>query len=121
MSNAAVEFVFAGIAVTNYRRAVTWYAMLFGRPPDVVVRDDIESMWQIKEAAWVYIVQDSERAGKSLVTILVTDLEGHLRDLSDRGIEGWALESVPGLYCKASLTDMDGNTVAFGENLQKGK
>lgn len=114
---SAIQYVFAGIAVRDYQKAVAWYSSVFGRPPDVIVRDEIESMWQIKEAAWVYVVRDLERAGKSLVTILVEDLESHLRDLSSRGINGWSLESVPGLFSKATLTDVDGNTVAFGENL----
>ena len=119
MERSEIEYVFAGIAVTDYASAVAWYEKVFGRPPDFVVRDDIESMWRLKDAAWVYIVQDRERAGKSLVTILVANLETHLQELAARGLDGWDVETVPGLYSKATLTDMDGNTVAFGENLQK--
>lgn len=115
---SAIEYVFAGVAVGNYGSAAAWYALLFGRPPDVIVREGIEAMWQLKDAAWVYVVEDEMRAGKSAVTILVTDLERHLKELAERGIREWEFESVPGLYKKATLTDADGNTVAFGQNLQ---
>jgi predicted enzyme related to lactoylglutathione lyase len=116
---SAVLYVFTGIAVTDYHRAVAWYEAVFGRPPDVIVRDEIESMWNLAQGAWVYIVLDDLRAGKSLVTILVDDLEDQLNELSRRGIVDYELESVPGLYRKATLTDPDGNTVAFGQNLSE--
>lgn len=112
-----IDYVFAGIAVADYSNAIQWYERLFGRKPDVVVRDEIEAMWQLKDAAWVYVVRDLERAGTSLLTILVNDLDIFLQGLRERGIDDWILESVPGLYRKATLTDGDGNTVAFGQNL----
>jgi glyoxylase I family protein len=112
-----VEHVFAGIAVSDYHASLRWYESLFGRPPDVVVRDDLESMWQIREGAWVYIVLDGERAGKSLVAVLVPDLQKHLAMLSARGMAVPEMDVAPGLYRKAVLTDRDGNTVTLGENL----
>lgn len=111
----AIEYVFAGIAVTDHNRAVRWYARLFGRAADVLVRDDVESMWQLKDAAWIYVLQDAERAGKSFVTILVEDLENHVAEIARRGIGDWETELLPGVYKKAIFTDADGNTVAFGE------
>jgi hypothetical protein len=118
MNASPIEHVFAGIPVTDYQRAVAWYELLFGRPPDVVVRDDNESMWQLAEKAWLYIVRDSERAGKSIAAILVTDLESHLSALAGRGIKGFEMETVPGLYRKAVLSDADGNMITIGQNLQ---
>jgi hypothetical protein len=93
--------------------------MLFGREPDVIVRDDIECMWQVREAAWIYIVRDAERAGKSLVTMLVKDLESHLREFSARGLKGWSTDTLPGVYRKALFLDPDGNAVTFAETLNE--
>ncbi|HTU80909.1 MAG TPA: VOC family protein [Candidatus Acidoferrales bacterium] len=116
-----VELVFAGVAVSNYRRAAAWYRALLGREPDVIVVDDVECMWQIREGAWIYIVQDVKRAGSSLVTMLVGDLGEHLRELAGRGIEVPPMETKPGLYRKTSFVDPDGNTIAFGESLGEQK
>lgn len=115
MKDPTIDHVFAGIPVKDFRKAIVWYTTLFGRPPDVIVRDGIESMWQLADKAWVYVVRDPERAGKSLVTVLVSDLRRHISALSARGIERVREESLPGVYEKAILADDDGNTVTFGE------
>jgi hypothetical protein len=115
MSGSGVDHLFAGIAVSDYRSALEWYTMVFGRQPDVVVTENHESMWQVREHAWVYVVVDAMRAGKSLVTILVDDIEAHVSALSDRGIAGLDLLIAPGLYRKVELSDGDGNKVTFAD------
>jgi hypothetical protein len=72
-----VNHVFADIAVADYDSALAWYTLFFGRPPDVVVTEN-ESMWQVAEAGWIYVVGDANRAGKVLLTLLVDHLEGHV-------------------------------------------
>ncbi len=119
MAKFAAEYVFSGVAVTNYASAVTWYATLFGRMPDVIVRDDVECMWEIRAGAWIYIVSDSERAGKSLITVLVKDLERTLVELSGRGVVDWKTEILPDVYRKAIFTDADGNKITFAVTLQQ--
>jgi hypothetical protein len=119
MAKIAAGYLFSGIAVTDYARAAGWYETLFGRMPDVIVRDEIECMWEIREGAWIYIVLDSERAGKSLVTVLVEDLERTLLELSGRGVRDWKTEIVPDVYRKAIITDADGNTLTFAATLQQ--
>lgn len=111
-----VEHVFAGIAVTDYRAARRWYEALFGRPPDVVVHEE-EAMWQIVERAWIYVVRDPERAGRGLVTILVSNLDRQLSALASRGMAASEVETVPGKYRKAAFTDPEGNMLSFGESL----
>lgn len=117
MAGADIEYLFAGIPVADFKSAIEWYTAVFGRPPDVIVREDHESMWSLLDKAWVYVVHDPERAGRSLVTILVDDLERHAAALQSRGIGGIRRETLPGVYMKAILTDADGNTVTFAETL----
>ena len=121
MSGAAIEYVFAGIPVTDYSSAIAWYSAVFGRPPDVIVREGHESMWELKPVAWVYVVRDPERAGKALVTILVDDIESEVSTLTARGITDIRREALPSVYMKAILTDSDGNMVTFAEALSDAK
>jgi len=58
---------------------------------------------------------DATRAGKSLLTLMVDDLEIHVTDLKQKGLETSAIETVPGLYRKAEITDPDGNRVQIGQ------
>ncbi|HEY2474082.1 MAG TPA: VOC family protein [Candidatus Cybelea sp.] len=112
-----IEDAFAGIAVADYKRAIAWYSMLFGRPPDVVVRENAEAMWRLTGKAWVYVLHDAARAGWAFVTILVSDLDGYLRAVAARGVDSPKIETAPGLYRKAVFVDAEGNSVTFGETL----
>ena len=111
-----INHVFAGIAVADYDSALAWYKRFFGRSPDVIVTEN-EAMWQVAETGWVYVVGDTNRAGKALLTLLVDDLEGHVAELGQRGLETSAIETVAGLYRKAVITDPEGNMISLGEDL----
>jgi hypothetical protein len=62
-------------------------------------------MGQVTEGGWVYVVGDSTRAGSALLTLLVDDLDDQLAELGERGLEPSAIETVPGLYRKAVITE----------------
>jgi catechol 2,3-dioxygenase-like lactoylglutathione lyase family enzyme len=111
-----VNHVFAGIAVADYDSALAWYTRFFGRPPDVVVTEN-ESMWQVAETGWIYVVGDANRAGKALLTLLVEHSEDHVAELRQRGLIPSAIDTVHGLYRKAVITDPDGNMISLGEDL----
>ena len=112
----STNYLFAGVAVADYDAALSWYQRFFGRAPDVIVTEH-EAMWQVTETGWIYVVADSARAGKALVTLLVDDLDQHVAELQQRGLEPSAIETAPGLYRKAALTDPEGNRLSIGENL----
>jgi hypothetical protein len=40
-----------------------------GRPPDFNPHEN-EAVWQIVANAWIYVVADSDRAGKALLTLM---------------------------------------------------
>jgi predicted enzyme related to lactoylglutathione lyase len=109
-----VDVLFAAIAVRDFPTARHWYERFFDRPPDVVAHDT-EVMWQVTATGWLYIVGDPERAGSSVVTIAVTDIERVAADLSDRGLAVGPIEPESDTAVKAKLRDPDGNTVALIE------
>lgn len=109
--------LFAGVPVADYGAALVWYSRLFGRAPDVDVHAT-EAMWQISAGGWLYVVADASRAGHALVTVLVSDLDGWLAGLAERGITHAPIESAPGLYRKAAILDPDGNMISFGVSVQ---
>lgn len=81
----------------------------------MVVHEE-EAMWQIVERAWVYVVRDPDRAGRGLVTILVSNLDSQLSALASRGMAASEIETIPGKYRKAAFTDPEGNVLSFGES-----
>jgi len=109
-----VDILFAGVAVADFAGAVDWYARLFGRPADIVVKDD-EVMWRFADAAWLYVVGDEKRAGHALTTLSVSDLDRTVAEIADRGIVSGPVEIISGSGRKASVTDADGNTLSFIE------
>ncbi len=43
-----------------------WYQRLFGRGPDIVPNSN-EVMWQVTGNGWLYVINDPERAGRTVV------------------------------------------------------
>lgn len=111
-----VSYVFACLVVTNRDRARTWYEGLFGRPPDFLPYE-AEAVWQVAGTASVYILADPDRAGHSVLTLLVEDLDSSLAEIAGRGIIPGPIEEIPGAGRKSAMTDPDGNVVAMVELL----
>ena len=110
-----VEVAFLCVPISDLRRLGDFYARLFGRPADIDVNDD-EVMWcVVPGAAWLYVVVDRARAGRTVVTLSVGDLEAVVGDLAERGIEPARREEVPGAGHKAILVDPDGNEITLLE------
>jgi predicted enzyme related to lactoylglutathione lyase len=108
---------FAGVPVADYPAAIDWYSTLFDRRPDAIVREDAEAMWRLTPASWVYVVRDAGRAGRALVTILLSDLDAFLAGVAGRGVAPPNIETAPGLFRRATFVDAEGNAITFGERL----
>jgi predicted enzyme related to lactoylglutathione lyase len=108
----AVDVLFAGVPVRDFAAALTWYSTFFDGEPDVVAHES-EVMWRCAEPAWLYIVQDEQRAGNALVALMVADLDGAVADLAERGIEGGQAHPEGDGARKATFTDPDGNEVSL--------
>jgi predicted enzyme related to lactoylglutathione lyase len=111
-----IDVVFTGIATSDLDAATSWYESIFGRPPDIVVNPD-EVMWRATEGAWVYLIQDSDRAGNALVSIAVSDLDGTIAEIADRGKFSLPVETIEGAGRKARFIDPEGSSITFIEVL----
>jgi predicted enzyme related to lactoylglutathione lyase len=109
-----MEVLFASVPVADLHTALPWYAQLFGRAPDIVPNQS-EVMWCVAGNGWLYVIEDTERAGRTVVTISVRDLDQFVEDLEDRGIVTGSIETVGGAGPKAAATDSDGNVIAWIE------
>ncbi len=112
-----IEVLFAAVSVADFDGALDWYTRLFGRPPDITVHET-EVMWRILEGAWLYVVLDRDRAGKSVVTLSVGDLDTTAARIAARGVRTDSFEQVGDAGRKATFRDPDGNVISFAEVYQ---
>ena len=112
-----IEVLFAAVSVADFDGALDWYTRLFGRPPDITVHET-EVMWRILEGAWLYVVLDRDRAGRSVVTLSVGDLDTTAARIAARGVRTDSFEQVGDAGRKATFRDPDGNVISFAEVYQ---
>ena len=105
--------LFAGLLVSEYAEARSWYERLFGAPPSFAPHET-ECVWDIAEHGFVYILEDKARAGRSVVTMFVDDLDALVDEIGARGIEPVERETYSNGVRKATYRDADGNEIGFG-------
>jgi predicted enzyme related to lactoylglutathione lyase len=110
----AVNVLFAGIAVTDLGAAIEWYERLLGGPPDMAPNER-ERCWRLTGESWIYVVAEPERAGQSLVTVMVDDLDERLAGIRARGIEVGEIQTINESTRKAEIADPEGNRIGFGQ------
>jgi catechol 2,3-dioxygenase-like lactoylglutathione lyase family enzyme len=107
--------LFAGVPVADLASARAWYERLLGRPPDMIPNEN-EVVWQLAEAGWIYVVEDEERAGRSLLTLVVDDVDHERALLTERGVPAGPIAE-GAVVRKLEIIDPDGNKVTFGQPL----
>lgn len=105
--------LFAGIPVTDYDRGVAWMERLLGRPAAFQAHET-ESVWELAEHRYVYVVLEPEHAGHALVTAFLADLDAFLSAAAGRGLEPDHRELYDNGVRKAIFRDPDGNEIGFG-------
>jgi hypothetical protein len=105
--------LFAGVAVTDYERAVSWFEGLFGEPATFVA-SDTECVWTLAEHRSIYVEARPDRAGHAMVTVFVDDLEAFVDAAAGRGIHPDVRETYSNGVRKATYRDPDGNEIGFG-------
>jgi predicted enzyme related to lactoylglutathione lyase len=105
--------LFAGIRVSDYETAKSWYERLFGAEPSFLPHAT-EAVWELAAHRSLFIVEDVESAGHAIHTIYVDDLDARVADIASRGIEPDELVTYPGKARKAIYRDADGNEIGFG-------
>jgi catechol 2,3-dioxygenase-like lactoylglutathione lyase family enzyme len=106
--------LFAGIRVSDYETAKSWYERLLGCEPSFSPHAT-EAVWELGEHRFLYILGDAEGAGGAIQTIMVDDLDARVADIASRGIEPDERETYPGKARKAIYRDPDGNEIGFGD------
>lgn len=107
-----VSAVHAAVPSSDMARSEAFYEALIGRPVDERPMP-VLAQWRWGDIV-LQLVEDAERAGGGLVTVIVTDMSAALLGLRDRGLtvdaaEGSVVAQV------AVLTDPDGNQVTLVE------
>jgi len=105
--------LFAGVPVSDYERALTWYERLLGSAP-AFFPNATEAVWRIAEHRYLYIQKLPQRAGHAMHLLFVDGLDERVRNISARGIEPAAQETYDNGVRKVIYRDADGNEVGFG-------
>ncbi len=105
--------LFAGIPVSDYETARSWYERLLDGEPSFLPHAT-EAVWELAEHRLLYIVQDERRAGNATVTIFVDDLEARVEAITARGTEPAERETYENGVRKVLYRDADGNEIGFG-------
>jgi predicted enzyme related to lactoylglutathione lyase len=105
--------LFAGVAVSDLPRAITWFGQLFG---EVVSFEPnaTERVWTIAEHRHLYAVLQPEHAGHAKVTLFVSDFDAFVEAVAHRGIHPDMRESYGNGVRKAVYRDPDGNEIGVG-------
>ena len=104
--------LFAGIPVAGYAAALHWYERLLGSPPTFFPHDT-EAVWELAEHRFVYIVQQPEHAGHARHTLFVANLDAHVAQIAERGLDPVQRETYANGVCKTTYRDPDGNEIGF--------
>jgi predicted enzyme related to lactoylglutathione lyase len=105
--------LFAGIPVSDYAAALSWYEQLLGSPP-TFVPNDTEAVWELAEHRSVVIELRPEHAGHAMHTVFVDDFDALLAQIADRGLEPTKRETYANGVRKATYVDPDGNEIGYG-------
>jgi len=105
--------LFAGIAVSDYATALTWYEKLLGAPP-AFFPNDVEAVWEIAEHRYVYIEHLPEKAGHAIHTLFLDDFDERIAAIAARGLTPAKEETYDNGVRKTTYIDPDGNEIGFG-------
>ena len=105
--------LFAGISVSDYEDALTWYERLLGSPPTFVAHAT-EAVWELAEHRYLYIEEQGQDAGHAQHTIFVDDLDERVEQIAGRGLGPVERETYANGVRKVTYRDPDGNEIGFG-------
>lgn len=112
----AITQISAEMMVSAHDVAVAWYERLIGRAPDRRPMNGLAE-WQVTDTASIQVFADTSKAGSSIVTLGVDDLDEHARPLVERGLE-LDRQTTPRGQLLGSISDPDGNLVVFAQDLE---
>ncbi|CRZ14219.1 VOC family protein [Mycolicibacterium neworleansense] len=108
----AIKDVAAVIATSGFAVAKAWYSRLLGREPDLEPVIGVAE-WQLTATAWLQVVTDPARAGRSAVRFGVDDLDSTVARLHEDGVPTGKPQVIADMVAVIDVTDPDGNEVSF--------
>ncbi|MCS0636248.1 VOC family protein [Streptomyces sp. LP05-1] len=111
----SVTHVLAVAPVREIEAAVAFYERLLGRPADARPMAGLAD-WHLTPGGWLQVFQDPEHAGRTLLNLVVPDLDRALAELADRGITAGPVAPGKDRVRFAPVTDPDGNRVTLIEH-----
>jgi len=110
--------LFAGIPVSDYRRAVAWYERLLGGPPTFHAHST-ECVWTLADHRSIYVVLLPEHSGHAMVTFFPHDLDAFVAAAAAAGISATDREDYGNGVRKIIYRDPDGNEIGVGGGPQQ--
>jgi hypothetical protein len=107
-----ITTIYAVISTARLARAHDWYARLFGRRSDLHPMSDVHE-WHFPNGG-VQLVADAGRAGSSMLTLIVNDLDAVRADLRSRRLS-LGPASGSDFATVAQIRDPEGNQITFAE------
>jgi len=108
--------VSAEMMVSDHDTAVTWYSKLLGCNPDRRPMDGLVE-WQVTDTASIQVFADPSKAGSSIVTFGVDDLDEHAQTFAEVGLE-LDRQTTPRGQHRGTITDPDRNLIVFAQDLE---
>jgi catechol 2,3-dioxygenase-like lactoylglutathione lyase family enzyme len=105
--------LFAGVAVSDLERAVSWFDRFFGEVGSFEPNDS-EKVWTVADHRHVYVVLSPDHAGHAKVTLFAADFDGFVDAAAQRGILAESQETYDNGVRKAIYRDPDGNEIGVG-------
>jgi catechol 2,3-dioxygenase-like lactoylglutathione lyase family enzyme len=105
--------LFAGIAVSDYAAALTWYEKLLGAPP-AFFPNDVEAVWEVAEHRYLYVEHRPDRAGHAMHTLFLDDFDDRVAAIAGRGLTPAKQETYENGVRKYTYVDADGNEIGLG-------
>jgi catechol 2,3-dioxygenase-like lactoylglutathione lyase family enzyme len=108
--------LYSVVCVRDRAASQRWFEVFFGRPADEIIGE--EYLWRVGENAWV-VLDDRDmraaRAGGTMITLGVTDLDGILARLATHGIEHEPVHTYGNGVRHVEVLDPDGNSLSLAE------
>ena len=106
----------ASIAVESLPESLVWYEYLFGRQADARPMQSAAE-WKLPGGGWVHVATDADRAGASVLTLIVDDITEELGRLDMHGIKPVS-KAIGDFFKTAKLRDPDGNIIVLSQPQQ---
>ena len=108
-----IDYLYAAMVVTDIEASGAFYSKLLSREPDDRPMDTLVQ-WRGFSNAGIQLFKDAAKAGNSVMTIVVSDIEETKLSLKNQGIVLGEIQQ--GVFGKiGQLSDLDGNGITFTE------